>query len=368
MYEYYGLIIDVGRVFVLIKIEKIMRLVLFKVASLIALFMLTSCTILSEKINKSLPLLSVSFIAVGDMPYLPKERAMLTAPHGEIVQAIKAFDPVVLLHFGDLKSGGTACTNELLLSRREQLFNLWPFKVMFAPGDNDWTDCDRKSLMPRFDELERLTFLRENYFSGEGSKLTNQLPNLIRQPDFIENAKWSVDGLVFGTINIPGTNNGRAGIELGNSNLIYNEADRRDEFNQRWVDKLFNDAKHANGLVITFQADIYQPSIQQFPVQCSAKNRSQCDGYMNIREYIEVKSAQLNKPVLIIHGDTSAYCFHQPVVQTAKNLWRLNGLGDYKISDAAQITFNPSNTNMPFNVVSLLGQQELPKVCEYRTK
>jgi len=347
-----------------------MKLTILKMAALVAVFTITACSVWPEKTNKdgkiNKPLVNVNFIAVGDMPYLPKELEMLTAPNGDIVKAIKAFDPVVLLHFGDLKSGGTACTNELLLSRREQLFNLWPSKVMFAPGDNDWTDCDRKSLTSRFDELERLTFLRDNYFSGEGDKLTSQLPNLVRQPDFIENAKWSIDGLVFGTINIPGTNNGRAGIEMGDSHLIFNEADRRDEFNRRWIDKLFNDAQDENGLVITFQADIYQPSIQIAPVRCTADNRSQCDGYMKTRDYIESKSAQLNKPVLIIHGDTNAYCFHKPVDKLAPNLWRLNGLGDYSLSDATQIIFNPRNTDTPFNIVSLLGQQPLPEVCEYR--
>lgn len=343
-----------------------MRHTTFSVITLIMAVSISACNVLSNKSNdkiSSLPI--VNFIAVGDMPYLDKERVMMTAPNGGIVQAINAFKPAVLLHFGDLKAGGTSCTNELLLSRREQLFNLHPFKVMYAPGDNDWTDCDRKSLTHRFDELERLDFLRTNYFSGEGYKLTSKLTGLIRQEDFIENAKWSVNGLVFGTLNIPGTNNGRVGIELGDANAILSEADRRDKLNKIWIDELFSDATHANGLVITFQADIYQPEIKKHPVECTQDNRRECDGYMKTRQYIEHKSALLNKPVLIVHGDTSAYCFHQPIEKTAKSLWRLNGLGDYRISDAAQITFNPNNVTKPFNVVSLLGQKKLPTVCKY---
>jgi len=117
--------------------------------------------------------------------------------------------------------------------------------------------------------------------------------------------------------------------------------------------------------VITFQADVYQPSSKKYPVECTINNRSKCDGYMKIRRQIEQKSAQFDKPVLIIHGDTSAYCFHQPIAKQAANLWRLNGLGDYSISDAAQISFDPNNKEMPFTVVSLLGQQTLPAVCDY---
>lgn len=338
-----------------------MKLIIVKAIILSVILSITSCSVLHSS-----SLSTVHFIAVGDMPYTDKERAMLTAPDGDIVKAIKAFDPAVLLHFGDLKAGGVSCANDLLMNSRDQLFNLHPGKVMYAPGDNDWTDCDRKSLSERFYELERLAFLRTHYFSGEGDKLTNALPDLIRQPDFIENAQWSVDGLVFGTINIPGTNNGRVGIELGDTKSILDEADRRDKMNALWIDKLFKSTESANGLVITFQADTYQPSVKKFPVECTAKNRSQCDGYMKTRQYIEHKAAILNKPVLIIHGDTSAYCFHQPISGMAKNLWRLNGLGDYRISDAAQITFNPKNIDMPFNVVSLLGQKELPQECKYR--
>jgi hypothetical protein len=308
----------------------------------------------------------VSFVAIGDMPYKKQEISMLTAPNGDIVKAIRKFNPDVLVHFGDIKAGGVPCTDELLIRRREQLFNLLPFKTVFAPGDNDWTDCDRKSLTPRFNELERLNFLRTHYFSGDGNKLTRDVTNLTRQPQFIENATWAINNLIFGTINVPGTNNGRVSIELGNVNEVLDEADRRDAFNEAWVNQLFEQASNANGLVITFQADLYQPSRKKYPVKCSVEKRSQCDGYMKIREQIEQKSAESNKPVLIIHGDTNAYCFHQPMVKQASNFWRLNGLGDYSLSDAAQITFDPENIKMPFKVVSLLGQQSLPTVCEYR--
>jgi len=307
----------------------------------------------------------VSFVAIGDMPYKKQEIAMLTAPNGDIVKAIKQLNPDVLVHFGDIKAGGASCTNELLLSRREQLFNLHPFKAVFAPGDNDWTDCDRTSLYPRFNELERLNFLRSHYFSGDGNKLTRDVAGLTRQPQFIENATWSINDLIFGTINVPGTNNGRINIKLGDVDKVLDEADRRDAFNETWVNKLFEQASGANGLVITFQADVYQPSSKKYPVECTMDNRSKCDGYMKIRRQIEQKSAQFDKPVLIIHGDTSAYCFQQPIAKQATNLWRLNGLGDYSISDAAQITFDPNNKEMPFTVVSLLGQQILPAVCDY---
>ncbi|MDQ1616021.1 MAG: hypothetical protein QOJ60_1960, partial [Actinomycetota bacterium] len=33
--------------------------------------------------------------------------------------------------------------------------------VVYLPGDNEWTDCDRASITPRFDSLDRLEHLRQ---------------------------------------------------------------------------------------------------------------------------------------------------------------------------------------------------------------
>lgn len=304
----------------------------------------------------------VTFIAVGDMPYSDAEEAMLTAPNGSIVKAIKAVQPQVLIHFGDLKSGGTACDDKLLLTRRDQLFHLWPHKVLYTPGDNDWTDCDRPSMRPRFNELERLDFLREHFFSGNGSALSSGLKGLERQPKSIENALWQAQGLAFATINIPGTNNGRNDITVGSKEVILQAAERRDNMNMLWLDRLFS--TNAEAMVISFQADIYQPSTKKYPYACNKDNSQRCDGYFKIRQYIENKAAATDKPVLLIHGDTDAYCFHQPVKKTG-NLWRLNGLGDFLISDAAKIIFNPADNVQPFVVKSLLGGKALPEVCQY---
>ncbi|MGB0900061.1 MAG: hypothetical protein ACPGSN_12455 [Psychrobium sp.] len=309
----------------------------------------------------------VAFIAVGDMPYLPEENEMLTAPNGKIVKAVKAFFPDVVIHFGDIKSGGTACTDELLIERREQLYNLWPNRAVFTPGDNDWTDCDRKSMSPRFFELERLDFLRQHFFSHEGEKLTSKLSNLTRQPEYIENAQWQINGLHFATINVPGTNFGRDNIVMGDKQKVWDEAKRREASDIAWLDDLFAKNADSKGYVIAFQADIYQPSTKQYPVACSDDNPVKCDGYYKIRQHLAHKAAQTDKPVLVIHGDTNAYCLHQ-MKDATPNFWRLNGLGDFRISDAAQIVFDPNNLQQPFAVKSLLGQQELPVECEYDSK
>lgn len=309
---------------------------------------------------------NVRFSVIGDMPYLPHEHPMLTAPDGAIVKAVRAYDPPVLIHLGDLKSGDSACTDSLLVARRDQIFDLNPYRAVYTPGDNDWTDCDREEMSPQFDELERLSFIRSIFYqSDEGAKLTRDIPGLTRQSGFVENAMWTINGLVFGTLHIPGTNNGRDEFfPPSDVDKALDEADRRDAFNEAWVDSLFDAAASAPALVITFQADIYYPDLDKSHKECTTQNRQDCDGFKRIRDYMERKAVLYQKPVLLVHGDTNAYCFHKPV-GLAINLWRLNAPGDFKLSDAAQVAFDPDDTETPFEVQAMLTKTPLPKICDY---
>jgi hypothetical protein len=72
------------------------------------------------------------------------------------------------------------------------------------------------------------------------------------------------------------------------------------------------------------------------------------------------------KPVLLIHGDTNAYCLDQPFsTRQAPKLWRLNAPGDYQVIDAAVIAFDPASADRPFKVTGLLSGQPAPGVCDF---
>ena len=305
----------------------------------------------------------VQFVVVGDMPYNEQENAMLTAPSGAIATAVKALEPAVLIHVGDLKRGSTPCTDALLTTRRDQIFNLYPHKAVYTPGDNDWTDCDRA----QHKELNRLAYLRTLFFEGDGLTLTHGLPGLVRQAGFAENALWKIDGLVFGTLHVVGTNNGRAQILNGDEEeAALDEADRRDVFNKQWIDKLFDEATMAPALVIAFHSDIFSPGAQNSNVLCTAENRKNCDGSKMVRDYLRDKSLQYNKPVLLIHGSTNPYCFHKLEGGFGPDTWRLNALGDYNdYRDAVQVTYDPNQPEMPFEVVGLVYGKAFPEVCNY---
>lgn len=304
---------------------------------------------------------NVTFVVIGDMPYSDEEDESLTAPDGEFVKAIQAIKPAVLVHYGDFKAGGEDCTDILLETRQAQIFALYPYRVVYTPGDNDWADCDRTNMTVRFDELERLAFIRKLFFEGTGLEMTRDIPDLVRQNGLPENAMWRIDDLVMGTLHIVGTNNGREEILKSDVNQALDAVDERDALNQVWLQQLFESAKSAQGLVVLFQADIYR--VGDDKPSCTSENRTDCDGVKQIREAIENMALSYKKPVLIVHGSSNAYCFNQQSEQVT-NLWHLNGPGDFKVIDAAQVVFSPNDVE-PFKVSGVLDPTKPPLVCDY---
>ncbi len=327
------------------------RLHFFLVASLFA-----ATTLAADAPSKT-----TQFVVIGDMPYTDAEYALLEQPDGAIAKAIKALDPPVMIHLGDFKHGRLSCSDELLQDRYRQIAFLHPHKTVYTPGDNEWTDCDRFTLSGRNDELERLDFLRQLFFHRDHHRLTQHIRGLERQQDFIENAAWQIDAVQFATLHIPGTNNGRREILHSQVEDALNEADRRDQFNMRWLQQVLAAAESAKAIVLAFHADIFH--FDHKKPACTPKNRSECDGYKMIRDAIKIAAAQSDKPVLLIHGDTQAYCLNQPYYEIP-NLWRLNAPGDYKYVDAARIEFNPDNKSQPFTVTGVLDQKPAPAVCD----
>src|SRR4028118_2004887 len=64
----------------------------------------------------------------------------------------------------DIKSGNSPCTDELFLREKER-FEDSASPLVYVPGDNEWTDCERTG----YDPIERLERLREIFFEGEES-------------------------------------------------------------------------------------------------------------------------------------------------------------------------------------------------------
>jgi hypothetical protein len=288
---------------------------------------------------------AMQFIAIGDTPYSEEEKQRLD---GEIAAAIKAAAPPFVVHHGDLKGGAETCTEDLLTERRDFVYGLLPGRVFYTPGDNEWTDCDRSFLESPVSELESLDLLRRLFFAE-----LLDLPEswqYARQANFPENARWFRDGVLFMTVHLVSTNNGRMEIQLDDIEAALALVDARDQANRVWMEKSFAAALKADAkaVVIVTQADVTSPDAEG---PCTAINRMNCDAFQNFRENLQrnarkfAKRGEARRPVLLLHGDTNAYCMDKKYGGTrAPNLWRLNAWGDFKApADATVVTVQPGD-------------------------
>lgn len=296
---------------------------------------------------------SNAFLVMGDMPYTPIDEMNL-APIGALGKKIKTTEHAFLIHVGDMKSGSEPCTNELLEKHKQLLTSLTTQPFIYTPGDNEWTDCDRKNLTPRYDELERLVFLKTLMFDDKYLEKANTLVDFQQQPSMHENARWRFADVEFITLHIAGTHNGRREVLKSDKQLAYQQADTRDGNNLNWLAQANSAAK---GYVIAFQADIYTHQTAQ--PACSKTQPEQCDGFKVYRDALAEFVNTVKKPVLVIHGDTGPYC-QQPLSQ---NLTRLNVPGDFMFSDIAKVSLVQQDTDVTWQISSLKSGKSLKRIC-----
>ena len=296
-----------------------------------------------------------SIVILADTPYSNEEKEILQGPEGMLYQLINKTKPSVVMHLGDFKAGGKSCTDKLLNEHKALLAQTYPGKVIFTPGDNDWTDCDRSSLFYSFDELERLDFLIKLIYQTP-PLLEEALPAIITQPEQIENKLWINDRLAISTLHIVGTSNGRAYIGKSDKKTAIKKVDKRDKFNLAWLKEIEDKSAEFDALIIGFQADIYQQKVLKSGL-CDRSTLKACDAFSAYRQAFQDLAKRIKKPVLISHGDTGDFCFEK----LAENLWHLNAAGDFRYIDATKVTFNKKSIEQPFTVSGLINPN-LPEI------
>ncbi|PHQ69592.1 MAG: hypothetical protein COB93_07670 [Sneathiella sp.] len=290
-----------------------------------------------------------SFLVLSDVPYTAKEDFTLRQT---IVPAVQKDDTPFVIHLGDMKNSKIPCTEELLAGRRDQIFSLHPGRVFYTPGDNDWTDCDRTQINYRYSELNRLDLLRRLFY-GKPLKLPKEWA-YGRQSLYPENMRWIHNGVVFATVHLVATNNGREEILLDDVDLALTLVDARDRANILWLEKAFETARNTNApaIIIATQADVTK---FKYPSKCTILRRQKCDAFATFKTSLKALSAAYRKPVLFIHGDTNPYCLDKDFGGSrAPNLWRFNSTGDYALVDAAKISVHPKKPADPFTFTSLV--------------
>jgi hypothetical protein len=257
-----------------------------------------------------------SFGVMGDTPYSDaEERAFL-----RMMARVGAEPLAFVIHVGDFKAGGSApCTDDLFERRRAQ-FDASAHPFIYTPGDNEWTDCRRPS-NGAMDPIERLARLRQVFFASRESLgrtriATDAQDECLAPPPAAEcgcgahpeNRAWEYGGVVFVTLNIPGSND-NTGFDAANDR----EARCRGEANGRWLERAVQRAMApaARALVVAIQADPW--------------GNSRPAAYRAFLTQLEDAARRLAKPVLFIHGDS--HTFRDDAPFAAANLRRLETYG-----------------------------------------
>ena len=281
------------------KLHSIEYKILFKNKYLCLMFR-TPSSVRQRRIGAALMLLAIvtaasgahgdfTFAALGDTPYVEDEESRFVGMIAEINHEKPAFT----LHVGDFKSGWSPCSDALYQLRREQ-FALFHQPLVYTPGDNEWSDCWR-SLGAARDPLERLQKLRSLFFADTFS-LGQQKIALSRQSAaYPEHARWTHEGIVFATLNVPG----------GNNNMrMPTEYAAREKALLDWLATTFRLARtqRHRAVVIVMQANPFIRSVV-------LKN-----GYAPLLQALAEAAQAFGGEVLLIHGDTHRFRVDRPLL------------------------------------------------------
>lgn len=329
----------------------------------------------------------VTLAVFGDAPYgiePPAGLLDLTAFNRTpaFIAAVNA-DPSVdlVMHVGDIHSGSEHCyknpaDNPFGGSSDQGIFDLWAaFRdpLVYTPGDNEWTDCTKKKentpansyfdpTQPGHtfgDPLDNLALIRSIFFANPGLTLGQHARHVVSQglvdprySAYVENVMWTRAGVLFVTVNLPGSNNDLVPWYGGytkpeNPRQLAESADRT-AADEAWLATAFALAKqrHMKGVLIGTQADMWDPA-------ALPKNPNDgLDGYDGIVQELAGLAKDFKKPVLLINGDSHVYEVDKPLTRSFYDSAPVT-VGDvhhvgYTVDNLQRITVEGS-TNAPAN-------------------
>jgi|SRR5579862_1315436 len=254
------------------------------------------------------------FGVMGDAPYSKGEEK----PFVEMIDRMNGEPLAFVIHVGDIKAGShSRCTDELFRERKAW-FDASTHPLIYTPGDNEWTDCRRKT-NGADDPLERLEKLREVFFRGRSTLGRVELPTEADDDaapgchSYPENRLWSYGRVRFATVNVPGSKNNE-GFDAASDA----EAQCRNAANRKWIDHAADLAEREGdrALVIATQAD---PWLNDIPA------------YRELIAHMGALAQRLHRPVMFVHGDTHTYHYDTPFKDatgaTVANALRLETYG-----------------------------------------
>ena len=285
------------------------------------------------------------FVALGDLPYGSDETAGVK--YRQLITQINALNPEFSIHVGDFKAGSAHCSDEEF-ERQRKHFDLFKGAVIYTPGDNDWTDCGRKS-NGSYDPLERLDKLRAQFFKPDKSlgqaplAVATQPKTMPQYSTYIENQRWQFASTLFTTVHIVGSDNRFA----PNNADAEKEFLARDQANIAWIKEAFLVAagQKLQTLVFAFQADVIRGMSR------SGTWAEKTGFHTSIEQTLLPLAKDFKGSVLIVHGDSHTFEFDQAFLlnsQVLKNVYRLEVPGA-KTTGAVSVTVDEGSVK-PFSV------------------
>jgi hypothetical protein len=290
---------------------------LFLTGSLAALAVVGTTSAPAQDLVSGAKNLPYDFALIGVDPYFPKLGTSQQYPgNSEYINVINDINSLrhkleFTVHIGDIKAGDTFCSNDVYANNLA-LFNRFISPVIYIPGDNEWTDCHRAN-NGSMDPIERLNYLRGIFYTSDQS-LGQRTLTLQRQSSdpayalYKENIMWTYGAVLFVGLNMPGSNNnhGRTtGLFIAGTEA---EFATRNAANRAWLQKAFQMAKAdttIKAVVVLAQANPFERFMET--------GFGTDSGYKDFIRDLRVYTAELNRPVLYVGGDTHTPRMDKPL-------------------------------------------------------
>jgi hypothetical protein len=285
--------------------------------------------------------------AWGDLPYSDLQ-ATVGVPN--LIADMNRQNLAFTLHDGDLKAGNsmpgsvtpTDCS-DALYAQALHYFTLLEAPVVFTPGDNDWTDCDRPS-NGGFSSLERLDYERQVFFSSPFSLGQRRMRQQVQTAALclgvnglvpcVENRRWSIRGVTYATLNVQGSCN-----NLCDTAPDPAEWAARNQAVIAWVRETFDEAtaRRSAAIMLITQAnpgwDLSDPT--RAPLRnprTLAQTDGQPDGYQEFLLALREEVIAFRKPVAYVHGDSHYFRVDKPFLDAQgrrlENFTRIETFGN----------------------------------------
>ncbi|GLY78004.1 hypothetical protein [Actinoallomurus iriomotensis] len=196
---------------------------------------------------------------IGDMPYGDSGRTRFP----RVINEINADRSISFTVFdGDIKNGSERC-DQGQYDLAAKNFDSFQRPVIYVPGDNEWTDCDRAS-NGGYDPSERLALVRRMFASTPDSLGQRKLRLTRQSADFPENVRWQYGAVTYLGLNITGSDNNAPQFDSSGKQTDGDLAEytARNAANLDWLDRGFAAAKavKSKAIVIDIQADMWAAS------------------------------------------------------------------------------------------------------------